>query len=634
LPLAFLLLFPPPNLLSAAGENTQSFQIKEDIPVGTVIGVIGDSDSGGLLPRPPPPPYLIAPLGDNPDKDLNVNHKTGEIRTKRPLDREKTHTYSLSAIPLNGDSITVVITVLDINDNTPTFPKSEVDVAIPENTPRGTRRKLSPALDADLGRYGTQKYDIISGNDDGTFLLTYDGGGRLELDLVVNGDLDREKTDTYRLKIVALDGGSPPRTGTLTVNIHVQDLNDNPPLFGKQRYFTSVSEDLAPGSSVLKVAANDADDGDNARVTYSINRRQSDKDEMFRIDETTGLLVLDKRLDFDRKQVHEIVVVARDGGEVPQETSAFITVRLTGGGGGGDTSFSSAAGVSDEKSTGVKEIVPKGISTPLGQIRLVYLYNRGKNAVRENLPTGQAFARLELTKASTADINVVEFDLVQRSSPFKLFKNSSGVYLAVAEKLDFERRSLYSVTIDATDPTNAAGSFQESFDIKVEDSNDHAPLFSRNEYQASLEESAEPGTPIVTVKATDEDDGENGRIRYSLKYGEDSAKHSDWFVVDEHSGLISTQTYLDCEAESNPRVIVVAEDHGDPRLSSSVTLSVSVNDVNDNVPLFESAYYVAKLPEDKATGECFLKVRLKVTITFSVFTVHCTALALLTNTAH
>ena len=80
------------------------------------------------------------------------------------------------------------------------------------------------ADDADTGEFGAQEYDIISGNDGDAFLLNYDGR---ELDLVVNADLDRERVDTYRLKIVALDGGTPPRTGTLTVNVNVQvNLND------------------------------------------------------------------------------------------------------------------------------------------------------------------------------------------------------------------------------------------------------------------------------------------------------------------------------------------------------------------------------------------------------------------------
>ena len=82
----------------------------------------------------------------------------------------------------------------------------------------------------------------------------------------------------------------------MIVNYFSQDLNDNPPLFGKQRYFTSVPEDLPPGSSVLRVSADDADSGRNARVTYSINRRQSDRDGVFRIDASTGLLVLENHL--------------------------------------------------------------------------------------------------------------------------------------------------------------------------------------------------------------------------------------------------------------------------------------------------------------------------------------------------
>lgn len=87
-----------------------------------------------------------------------------------------------------------------------------------------------------------------------------------------------------------------------------------------------------------------------------------------------------------------------------------------------------------------------------------------------------------------------------------------------------------------------------------------------------------------------------------------SSVAADWFSVDGETGLISTRSYLDCEAESNPRVIVVAEDGGDPRQTATATLSVSVTDVNDNVPLFESAFYEARLPEDKSVGDCFLKV--------------------------
>jgi len=87
-----------------------------------------------------------------------------------------------------------------------------------------------------------------------------------------------------------------------------------------QRYFTSVPFDLEIGGTILKVEASDADKGENSRITYSINRRQSDKERHFDIDSQTGLITLSKKLDFERQSVHEIVIVARDGGEVPQET--------------------------------------------------------------------------------------------------------------------------------------------------------------------------------------------------------------------------------------------------------------------------------------------------------------------------
>ena len=149
------------------------------------------------------------------------------------------------------------------------------------------------------------------------------------LDLIVNGFLDREAVPTYSLVIEAVDGGSPPQKGTLTVNVTILDLNDNPPTFDQQRYYATLAENATVGTSVISVAAADPDSGPNGEVTYAINRRQSDNQELFAIDELSGLLTVNKRLDFESKDSHELVVVAKDRGDVPQETTAFITVRIT-----------------------------------------------------------------------------------------------------------------------------------------------------------------------------------------------------------------------------------------------------------------------------------------------------------------
>ena len=108
----------------------------------------------------------------------------------------------------------------------------------------------------DLGSFTTQYYEITDGNTDNAFNVEFRRQpitGVLELDLIVNGHLDRERISMYTLQIVAIDGGTPPRTGSLTLRVHIQDLNDSPPLFSKQRYFTTTSEDMPIGGSVLQV---------------------------------------------------------------------------------------------------------------------------------------------------------------------------------------------------------------------------------------------------------------------------------------------------------------------------------------------------------------------------------------------
>ena len=145
LSLLLLICFGQSFRAQVRAELVQVFDVLEGVPVGTVIGVIG-KDGGADIPQPP---YLIVPLAgsSDPDIDLIINQKTGEIRTKSELDRERTRSYSLSAIPLNGESISVTVRVQDINDNSPEFVPDNLQLDIPENIPSGTRRKLAPAVD-------------------------------------------------------------------------------------------------------------------------------------------------------------------------------------------------------------------------------------------------------------------------------------------------------------------------------------------------------------------------------------------------------------------------------------------------------------------------------------------------------
>ncbi|XP_031340901.1 protein dachsous-like [Photinus pyralis] len=564
-------------LLVAAtlAEHVRDLEISEGAPVGTRIGYIGDgatSDSG--------PPYLIVPVGNAVMSDLSLDTNTGEIRTKVPLDREKRASYSLVAIPISGDNIKVLVKVLDENDNAPTFPTAVMNIEFPENTPRDVKRTLHPARDADLDIYNTQRYNIVSGNVNNAFRLSShrERDGVLYLDLQINGFLDRETTASYSLVIEALDGGTPPLRGEMTVNISIQDVNDNQPIFNQSRYFAMVPENATVGTSILRVFATDNDDGENGQIEYSINRRQSDRDSMFRIDSTNGQISVNKPLDFESKELHELVVVAKDHGLQPLETTAFVSIRVTD--------------VNDNQPT----------------INVIFLSDDATPKISESAQPGEFVARISVhdpdSKAEYSNINVT---LTGGDGRFGLTTRDNIIYLVIVSlPLDREMQPNYTLNVVATDTGTPPLHASRTINLKVTDINDNAPEFSEDVYYANVMEVSDPGTSVIQVFATDKDEGNNSAITYFLSDTPDT--HSAWFHIDSRSGLITTKAHVDCETDPVPRLTVIATDNGFPPLSSSTTVFVTIHDVNDNEPIFDQSFYNVTVAENEVEGRCILKV--------------------------
>lgn len=321
-------------------------QLDEGQPAGTIVGDI----SAGLPPGETSSLYFISDHeGTGVGSDLIIDETTGIITTARRLDREERDHYNFIAVTMTGITIEVSITVNDINDHAPEFPKKKVVIKIPEHTAVGTGFSLEPATDADKDQLTTQGYNIREGNVGQAFRLETKRGNNkvLYLDLVVHGVLDREKRSSYTLVIEAFDGGSPKRVGSMTVEVTVTDINDHAPLFNQSRYHAIISESLPQGSSILQVCtsvtlkclvscqsvlesflislasssqvfASDEDEGDNGLVLYEINRRQSDPDRYFVMDIKSGVITLNRPLDYELKRVHELVVQARDNASHPE----------------------------------------------------------------------------------------------------------------------------------------------------------------------------------------------------------------------------------------------------------------------------------------------------------------------------
>ncbi|XP_045768746.1 protein dachsous [Maniola jurtina] len=453
-----------------------------------------------------------------------------------------------------------------------------MNVEFSENTPRDVKRKLNPAKDQDLGVFNTQRYNIVSGNTDNAFRLSShrERDGVLYLDLQINGFLDRETTDHYELVIEALDGGTPPLRGTMTVNITILDVNDNPPVFAESVYSAMIPENATVGTAVLKVFAIDSDAGENGLIEYSINRRQSDKENMFKIDPETGEITVNKALDFETKELHELVVVARDKGAQPLETTAFVSIRVTD--------------VNDNQPT----------------IDVIFLSDDATPKISESAQLDEFVARISVhdpdSKTEYANVNVT---LSGGDGHFDLRTHDNIIYLVVvALPLDRESQPSYTLNVVATDKGSPPLHASRIISLRVTDVNDNPPVFLESEYKTSVPEAAAPGTPVIQVSASDVDEGENAEIRYSLL----PTPQSDWFSIDERSGLVTTRVRVDCETNPMPRLTVVASDRGNPPLSSTATLLVTVLDVNDNEPIFDQSFYNVTVSENEAVGSCILKM--------------------------
>lgn len=569
-------------------EHVRDLEVSEGAPVGTRIGFIGD---GVLLESGPP--YLIVPVtGSTVDTDLFIDHTTGEIRTKVPLDRETRSSYSLVAIPLSGDNVKVLVRVLDENDNAPTFPATIMNIEFPENTPRDVKRTLYPARDLDLALYNTQKYNIVSGNVNNAFRLSShrERDGVLYLDLQINGFLDRETTSSYSLVIEALDGGNPPLRGEMTVNITIQDVNDNQPIFNQSRYFATIPENATVGTTVLQVFATDTDSGENGQLEYFINRRQSDKDSMFKIDQITGLITVNKPLDFETKELHELVLVAKDHGLQPLETTAFVSIRVTD--------------VNDNQPT----------------INVIFLSDDATPKISESAQPGEFVARISVhdpdSKTEYSNINVT---LKGGDGHFGLTTRDNIIYLVIVSlPLDRELQPNYTLSVVATDTGTPPLHASKTFYLRVTDINDCAPEFEKEVYHANVMEVSDPGTSVIQVLATDKDEGNNSAISYSLI--DTPETHSSWFKIDSRSGLVTTRVNVDCETDPVPRLTVVATDNGFPPLSSTATVLVTIHDVNDNEPIFDQSFYNVSIGENEALRRCILKVDvLFISILVSLF---------------
>ncbi|XP_065600078.1 protocadherin-17 isoform X2 [Cyrtonyx montezumae] len=556
-----------------------NYSVPEEQGAGTVIGNIGrdarlaaGATGGGLLPaeRSGPgrgPKSTFRVLENSAPHLLDVDGESGLLYTKQRIDREalcRRSTkcqLSLEVFANDQEICMIKVEIQDLNDNAPTFPSDQVDMDISENAAPGTRFPLTSAHDPDAGDNGLRTY-LLTRDDYGLFSLDVKsrGDGTKFPELVVQKPLDREEQSHHTLVLTALDGGDPPRSGTVQINVRLIDSNDNSPVFEAASYVVELPENAPLGTAVIDLNATDADEGTNGEVLYSFSGYAPDRvRDLFSIDPQSGLIRVKGNLDYEESGLIEIDVQARDLGPNPIPAHCKVTVRL----------------------------IDRNDNAPT-----IGFVSVRQGALSEAAPPGTVIALVRVTDRDSGKNGQLQCRVLGGGGgpgavPFTLEENYDNFYTVVTDRpLDREAQDEYNVTIVARDGGNPPLNSTKSFSVRILDENDNPPRFSKNLYVLQVPENNIPGEYLGSVLAQDPDLGQNGTVSYSILPGHVGDVSIYTYVsVNPTNGAIYALRSFNYEQTKHFEFRVLAKDSGSPHRESNATVRVTVLDVNDNAPL-------------------------------------------------
>ncbi|KAF3838418.1 hypothetical protein F7725_010186 [Dissostichus mawsoni] len=404
----------------------------------------------------------------------------------------------------------------------------EIALQIAESTAAGARFPLEIAQDLDVGGNSVRSY-TLSKDDFFSLKIKDISGGRKVPELVLSKSLDREKNNIHQLQLTAIDGGNPVKSGTSQITINVLDNNDNFPVFEKNVYKVSVSENSIQDASILKLTAEDTDEGPNGDVEYSFGMHTPDiVSSMFDINSLTGEIRLIGKLDYETIANYEIDISARDKGTPGMEGHCTIHI----------------------------EVLDENDNAPN------ILMTSQPNSVPEDAPRGTVVALI-----SARDLD------------------SDNYALVTGGALDRETFSEYNIEIAATDSGSPPLSTKKIINVNITDVNDNPPVFSQPTYAVYLKENGVPGSIMYSVSASDLDFGENAKISYSILDSKvQDVSVSSYVYINSDNGSIYSMHSFDYEKLKVFQIQVQAKDQGSPSLSSNTTVHVFILDQNDNAP--------------------------------------------------
>eukprot|EP00794_Sanderia_malayensis_P018890 gene18890-20792_t len=650
--------------------NGAVFSVNEDVQIGSTLTQSLAAPAIGFH-------YTLFDGGDPVANSLFQISSTGKITVKKKLTYVvgERNSYDLIAIKrkdgtkLGGTPENVRINIVDVNDHDPVFKKSEYFGQISEGLIAGSPvQGLEDCFATDQDSSGIKNYIITSGNANNLFTPKVEVINGLKLLVIVtSGTLDREAlkaTPFIELQVKAVDGGNPMRLSQPTkIRIRILDKNDHSPVFEKTNWRATIQENSPVMTSVIKVKANDNDEGSNSQVYYYFEKLQND----FFIDPYTGVIYVAAPLSFTKKNSYKVTVVVTDRAvEKPLKSTSTVLITVVDVAGYPSTSATNTKPEFATKKLDVtirgdmpvnafvliaKATDPDGTGNNNGQLTYTmtatgvnpFVINptSGVISVKSKLPASTVKLDFEVTVKDgghlTAKVPVaISIRLINTNKMAPLFKpstlnvfikediaTSTQVFKAYAEDFDglvysitggsglgrfvidantgvvtpkvtFKSRKVYDLYVRATDKNTFKLSSTMYARVNVKHSDVANPVFSKGMYLAKIGEEESIGSFVTAVFAGYTDPSK--KITYSVIVGPLSS--TTGLVLDANTGIITTEQTFDYEVVQKKYLEVKAEVAGMPTLSAKTLVEVSIENKNDEIPVFSRSNINIQVPEN------------------------------------
>uniref|UniRef100_A0A3Q1G5Y9 Cadherin domain-containing protein n=1 Tax=Acanthochromis polyacanthus TaxID=80966 RepID=A0A3Q1G5Y9_9TELE len=457
---------------------------------------------------------------ENTDNFFIIDLENGLLSTTGSLDREDIPEFNLTVEateinnPLHKDKTTVIITVLDRNDNAPRF--SQIFYTeLPEDVPVGHSVIQVTSTDDDTDANAVINYFLADQSDDTLFNIDPTTGY-----ITVEGRLDREQEQIFDITIKASNTGGHTLFSLAHIVIQISDVNEFTPKFRKKEFNFSVFKNVSIGTLIGKVTATDYDQGFEGQVFYLMFGQS--KSMGFEIDTLSGEIFTTNSL---RKQGNSHValkVLAKNHGVITgmdvDETLVHVSVIDTN---------------------------DPPVFTPTS-----YIAN-----ITEDSPAGTSVVTVSaLDQDSILDWNRFFFSIENGNTNFSFAIDPSSGLISVNSPLDRELWPVYNLTVTATDNGSPPATGTTTVSVTIGDVNDNAPKLTATEVQ--VKENQPEGTIVTRLNASDSDLPPNqGPFTYLL------LNRSTGFLLTPDGLLLTTQT-IDREQTSAYQLVVVTGDAG------------------------------------------------------------------------